>query len=159
MGVGALSLLFSWGFAEAIFFFVVADLGVSWIALRHGLKAGIAAALAASCGAILGIGLLYGWAERDAAAALAFVDAVPWVTPVLIADMRADLAEKGALAVLEAGATGMPIKLAAALAPEQGLAAGVFLAAGFVQRLARFSIVALLAFLPRRCAANGPSRC
>jgi membrane protein YqaA with SNARE-associated domain len=38
MGLGALALLFAWGFAEATVFFIVADVAVSWIALGRGLK-------------------------------------------------------------------------------------------------------------------------
>jgi hypothetical protein len=145
MGLGTFSLLAGWGFAEATIFFVVADVGISWIALRRGLKAGVAAALAASCGAVLGIALLHSWAVLDPATALDFVDAVPWVTPGLIEGMRAALAEKGALAVLEAGATGVPIKVGAVLAPEYGVNPAAFIVAGLAQRLARFTAAALLA--------------
>jgi hypothetical protein len=149
------ALLFAWGFAEATVFFIVADVAISWIALQRGAKAGLLAALLAACGAMPGIALLYGWAARDGASALALVDAVPWVTPALIEGMRAELVSAGPAAVLAAGATGVPIKIAAVLAPGLGIGAAAFLGAGFVQRLLRFSLAALIAaalarILPQR---------
>jgi hypothetical protein len=145
-----LALLFAWGFAEATVFFIVADVAVSWVALRRGLKPALLAALAAAAGAVLGIALLYFWAARDAGAALALVDAVPFVTPELIEGMRADLAEQGVAAVLIAGVTGVPIKIAAALAPGAGIGPALFLAVGAAQRLERFAAVALLTALIAR---------
>jgi hypothetical protein len=145
MGVAALALLFAWGFAEATVFFVVVDVAVSWIALRRGLKQGLAAAVAAAAGALAGVALLYAWAAREPAAGLALVDAVPFVTAELIQGMRADLAGRGILAVLVAGVTGVPIKIAAALAPGLGIGPAAFLIAGAAQRLARFAAVALMA--------------
>jgi hypothetical protein len=59
--------------------------------------------------------------------------------------MRAGLAADAAEAVLAAGATGVPIKIAAALAPASGIGMAAFLSLGFAQRLARFAAVALLA--------------
>jgi membrane protein YqaA with SNARE-associated domain len=155
MGVAALALLFAWGFAEATVFFVVADVAVSWIALRRGVKPGLGAAVTAAAGAVLGIALLYAWAAREPAAALALVDAVPFVTDELIEAMRADLREQGVAAVLIAGVTGVPIKIAAALAPGVGIAPAPFLLAAAVQRLARFASVALLAHLLARALRRG----
>ena len=159
MGLGAAALLFAWGFAEATVFFIVADAAVGWIALRRGAKAGLRAAFVAAAGAVLGIALLYGWAAHDPEAALSLVDAVPFVTPELIEGMRAGLAADGAEAVLAAGATGVPIKIAAALAPASGIGIASFLSLGFAQRLARFSAVALLTagiarLLPERWTAG-----
>ena len=155
MGLGMAALLFAWGFAEATVFFIVADVAISWIALQRGAQAGLLAALLAALGAMPGVALLYGWAARDGASALALVVAVPWVTPALIERMHADLAVNGAAAVLAAGMTGVPIKIAAVLAPGHGIGFAAFLGFGFVQRLARFSAAALIAaalarILPRR---------
>ena len=140
-----LALLFAWGFAEATVFFIVADVALSWIALRRGSTPALAAALAAAAGAVLGIALIYFWAVRESAAALALVDRVPWVTAELIEGMRADLTAHGVAAVLVAGVTGVPIKIAAALAPGVGIGPALFLAVGAAQRLERFVAVALLA--------------
>jgi membrane protein YqaA with SNARE-associated domain len=145
-----LALLFAWGFAEATVFSIVADVALSWIAMRRGLKPALAAALAAAAGAVLGIALLYFWAVREPAAALALVDAVPFVTDGLIAGMRADLREQGVAAVLIAGVTGVPIKIAAALAPGVGIAPAPFLTFVAAQRLERFVAVALLTALIAR---------
>lgn len=145
MGLGALALLFAWGLAEATVFFIVADVAVSWIAVRRGLRPGLVAAVAAAAGAVSGIALLYDWAAREPAAALALVDAVPFVTAEMIDEMRADLAQRGVWAVLVAGVTGVPIKLAAALAPGLGIGSAAFLIAGAAQRLGRLAAVALIA--------------
>ena len=145
-----LALLFAWGFAEATVFFVVADVAVSWVAVRRGLKPALAAALAASAGAVLGIALIYFWAAREPAAALALVVAGPFVTAELIERMRDHLAEQGVAAVLIAGITGVPIKIAAAIAPGVGIAPAPFLLFGAAQRLERFVAVALLTALIAR---------
>lgn len=145
MGVAGVALLFGWGLAEATVFFIVADVAVSWIALQRGSAAGLAAALAAATGALLGIALLYGWASRESDAALALVDNVPWVSTALIEGMRADLGARGWMAVIAAGASGVPIKIAAALAPGLGIAPATFLLVGAAQRLLRFAAVALIA--------------
>jgi membrane protein YqaA with SNARE-associated domain len=145
-----LALLFAWGFAEATVFFVVADVGVSWIAVRHGLKAALGAALAAAAGAVLGIALLYIWSAREPVAAVALVDAVPFVTDELIERMRDHLAEQGVAAVLIAGVTGVPIKIAAVLAAGLGIGPAPFLLFGAAQRLERFLTVALLAWFVAR---------
>jgi membrane protein YqaA with SNARE-associated domain len=144
------ALLFAWGFAEATVFFVVADVAISWIAVRRGVKVALGAAVTAAAGAVLGIALIYFWAARDAAAALALVDAVPFVTEELIQGLRADLAEQGLAAVLTAGVTGVPIKIAAALAPGARIGPAPFLIAGAAQRLERFVAVALLTALIAR---------
>jgi membrane protein YqaA with SNARE-associated domain len=121
-----LALLFAWGLAEATVFFIVADVAVSWIALRRGLKPALAASLAAAAGAVLGIALIYVWAVRDPAAALALVEGVPFVTDELIERMRADLAEQGVAAVLIAGVTGVPIKIARRARDRRGDRTGAF---------------------------------
>ncbi len=145
MGVAAAAFLFGWGVAEATVFFIVADVAVSWIALKRGWASGLAAALAAALGALLGIARLYGWAAREEDAALALVDRVPWVSAALIEGMRADLVARGWVAVMAAGASGVPIKIAAALAPGLGIGPATFLVAGAAQRLLRFVAVALVA--------------
>src|SRR5690606_19561898 len=45
---------FLWGVAEAIYFFVVADVLLTFIAVAYGLRAGLVASLAAALGAACG---------------------------------------------------------------------------------------------------------
>ena len=145
LGLAALS-----GFAEATVFFIVADVWISWVAVRAGLRTALGAAFAAALGALAGVALLYAWAADDASAALALVDGVPFVTEAMIAGMREDLPASGASAVLTAGVTGVPIKVAAVLAPGAGIGSGTFMAAAFFQRIARFAAVAIIAALLAR---------
>jgi hypothetical protein len=74
-----------WGFAEATFFFLVPDVILTWIALRHGWRQAGWASLAACSGALIGGGLMYHWGAVDAQQAYAFLDAIPAISqPILL---------------------------------------------------------------------------
>jgi len=119
-------LAFLWGVAEASLFFVVPDVPVSLIALARGGRAGMRAAVAAAAGAMVGGTALALFASHAPQAAIALVDAVPAISPAMIARLQgmmaaADSAAGLAGVMILASLSGIPYKIAAASAPGLGV--------------------------------------
>ena len=124
--MGLTLLAFLWGVAEACLFFVVPDVPVSLIALARGWRAGLRAAIAAAAGAMVGGTALAVFAGHAPETALAVVDAVPAISPAMIARMQAmmagtDSAAGLAAVMILASLSGIPYKIAAASAPGLGI--------------------------------------
>lgn len=135
-----LTIVAGWSAAEAAIFFLVADIPISWIAVRSGAKAALLAALVAAVASIVGTIAVLVWAGRDPAGAASIMTALPGIDASLVA-RGADIYHQGALDMLAASFTGVPFKLVALDAGKQG---GYWLAllAPFL-RLPRFLLVAL----------------
>ena len=133
-----MGLAFVWGAAEAMFFFVVADMPITLMTARSGLRTGVMAALWATVGALLGGVLLYLWAGADGAGLGRLLDLVPAVSASQIAATKQQMADDWVFATLMGGFTGEPYKLYAAAAGEQRLSLLPFLAVSVVARLSRF---------------------
>ncbi len=117
---------------------------IGYAALRRGFRAGLIAALLAALGAGLGGAAMYAWAERSPEAALAAVEAVPAVSPAMIADAEADMTREGWFAAaLKGPLTSTPFKVYAALAPSHGAGLAAFAGAALPVRLPRFIFAAL----------------
>lgn len=119
-------LAFLWGIAEASLFFVVPDVPVSLIALARGGRAGLRAAVAAAAGAMIGGAALALFASHAPQAAIALVDAVPAISPAMIARLQGMMAGTDSAAGLAgvmilASLSGIPYKIAAASAPGLGV--------------------------------------
>lgn len=119
-------LAFLWGIAEASLFFVVPDVPVSLIALARGGRAGLRAAVAAAAGAMVGGTALAVFASHAPQAAIALVDAVPAISPAMIARLQGMMAATDSAAGLAgvlilASLSGIPYKIAAASAPGLGV--------------------------------------
>src|SRR5688572_21231742 len=101
----------AWAFAEAILFFIVADVPISAIAMRWGWRHGVTAALAAAIAAAAGGAVLFAWASADPSGASASVANLPGIDAAMIADTAADLGSRGYMAMLEGSVSGVPYKL------------------------------------------------
>ncbi|MDQ7246441.1 hypothetical protein [Dongia sedimenti] len=137
-------LVFAWGAAEAVLFFVVADVPITLMTARSGFRTGLIAALWATGGALLGGALLYLWAGADAGGVDRLLDLVPAVSAGQIAAVRQQMAEEWITATLAGGFRGDPYKLHAAAAGAQGLSLLPFLAISAIARLSRFLCSAAL---------------
>jgi hypothetical protein len=152
----AVLLAFAWGFAEATLFFVVADVVLSWIALRRGLRTAAAAAMAAALGAMIGGQVLYAWSVRAPAQATQAVEAVPAVHAGAVARAETAMREGTwwAVALKASFSGGDPYKVYAAAAPRIGVSAAALAVVTPLIRLPRFLLIglifALLAPLIRR---------
>jgi membrane protein YqaA with SNARE-associated domain len=147
-------LAFVWGFAEAVFFFVVADVAITILTVRNGFRTGLIASLWATVGALLGGIVVYLWACWDASSVDRMLDLVPAISVGQIAAAKQHMAENWILATLVGGFSGAPYKLYAAAAGEQGLSLLPFLAVSFVARLSRFVCSAMIAQALAWCLAR-----
>jgi hypothetical protein len=129
-----------WSAAEAALFFLVADVPISWIAVRSGTRAAMLAAIVAAVASVAGAIAVFVWAGGDPAGAAAAMAALPAIDPALIDCAAADY-HHGPLAMLEGSFSGTPFKLYA-LEAAKGPDYSLLLLAPFL-RLPRFLAVAL----------------
>ena len=129
-----------WSAAEAAIFFIVADVPISWIAVRSGTRAAILAAIVAALASVAGTLAVLFWASHDPSGAASAMAALPGVDPALISE-AADRYRHGFAAVLAGSFSGIPFKLFALEAAQHG---GIlFLVLAPLLRLPRFLAVAL----------------
>jgi len=130
-----------WSAAEAAIFFLVADVPISWIAVRSGTRAAVLAAIVAAIASVAGAAAVFFWAGRDPAGAAATMASLPAIDPALMSRAAADY-HRGPLFMLAGSFSGTPFKLyalEAARARDYG-----FLFISPLLRLPRFLLVALL---------------
>jgi hypothetical protein len=129
-----------WSAAEAAIFFIVADVPISWIAVRSGTKAALLAAIVAALASVAGAAAVLFWAGHDAAGAAATMAALPGIDPALIRE-AASAHHGGPLALLAGSFSGTPFKLFALEAAREHSIAILLLAP--LVRLPRFLAIAL----------------
>ena len=129
-----------WSAAESAIFFIVADVPISWIAVRSGTRAALLAALVAAVAAVAGAAVVQVWAGHDASGATATMAHLPAVDRALIARAASDY-HQGALTMLAGSFSGTPFKLYA-LEAAKGPDYRLLLLAPLI-RLPRFLAVAL----------------
>lgn len=130
-----------WGFAEATLFFLVPDIWLSVLAVRHGWKRGLAASMVALAGALVGGLAMYGWGASDAATAREVLIRVPAIDPAMIMEVRNTLATDGIVAIFLGPLYGIPYKIYAVEAAAAGFGPALFLAISIPARLFRFLVV------------------
>lgn len=135
-----------WSFSEAILWFIVADVPISYIAVRHGWRAASLAAIVAALCALPGGAILYAWTSADPGRVHALIEALPGIDAAMIAETSRAYFEGGFNAMLAGSFGGTPYKLFAASAgasspPDAWMAP--FLLASFAVRVPRFLIVGL----------------
>lgn len=137
---------FLWGFAEGTLFFVVPDVFLSLVAIFAPRKCW-KYIVAATCGALIGGALLYGWAARDSAGAENTMQHVPFVSYKMIAGVEESYRMRGIVAVLLGPLSGTPYKLYAVAAPRH-VKEIPFLLATIPARADRFILICLLIGFP-----------
>ena len=130
-----------WSAAESAIFFIVADVPISWIAVRSGTKAAMLAAVIAALASVVGAAAVLLWAGHDPVGATSTMARLPAIDDALITRAAAGY-HKGALAMLAGSFSGTPFKLYALEAAKQGHWP-ILLIAPLI-RLPRFLLVALL---------------
>lgn len=140
--MAAWTIVAIWSAAEAAIFFLVADIPISWIAVRRGTRAAMLASIVAAIASVVGAFAVLVWAGSDPGGAARTMAALPGIDAGLVAE-AADRFDKGYPAVLAGAFSGIPFKLFALEAAKQG-ALGFLLLAPLL-RLPRFIAVALFA--------------
>lgn len=99
-----------WSAAEAAIFFLVADVPISWIAVRHGTKAAILAALIAAIASVAGVLALWAWSHWDPVMSATVMTLLPGIDDRTLA-RAAQIYADGYVAILVASFQGIPFKL------------------------------------------------
>ena len=143
-----------WGFAEGTLFFFVPDVIRSYVALKHGIRAGAIASVFAAVGAACGGAIMYLWSASDPVAAREAVLALPAISETMAANAEANVGTWGwFVATLFGPLSSTPYKVYAILAPHAGAPLLMFMAASVIARLPRFLIVSLIVPLIGRALA------
>lgn len=139
----ALVIVALWALAEATLFFIVADVPISAIGLRYGVRSALIAAVVATLAAAIGGQAVLAWSAADPAGSRAALDLVPGIGPATIDRAAHDYAAGGAWAMLRGSFGGVPYKLYAHAAGIGGAGKAGFFLASCIARLPRFALVAL----------------
>ena len=133
-------LVAGWSAAEAALFFLVADIPISWIAVRRGTKAAMLAAIVAALASVVGAALLWLWFGKAPLVATASIVMLPGIDSAMLTT-ASDVYDQGYAAVLLASFQGIPFKLFVIQAAERHDWLLLILAP--LLRLPRFLAVAL----------------
>lgn len=150
----ALAAVVLWSLAEGFLFFIVADVPISVIALRYGVRRGVVAALMAAPAAALGGLAMVLWTQSDPDAAKAALIALPGIDASSVLNASYRWVDDSYLAMAEAAFAGQPYKLFAhahGLDPAGG--PGTFIAGSVAARLPRFLLIAVIVGLIGRWLA------
>ena len=135
---------FGWGFAEGVAFFIVPDVYICFATL-FSIRAGAIAWLASIAGSVVAVVLVFVLAGQAAAGYLAFLEALPGISPTLSADVGATLADEGLPYTLLLVTGGVPLKLYAARAFDLGTSLGAVLGWTLFARVVRIAPSFLIA--------------
>ncbi len=135
---------FLWGLAEGIFFFIAAEVLISYLALSNPVRA-LRAAGAALVGAVIGIAMLYLWAARDVFSAMTLLSALPGLGPEVMEAAENALMEHGLAAVPAGVLSATTGKAHAVFAAQMGI--------GLLPFLAVFAIIRLIKLLLAGCVS------
>jgi len=151
------TLAFFWGLAEAVLFFIAAEVPVTLMALRDPVRA-LRVGLLAVLGAVIGALALYVWGAQDAFGSMTLLSALPGLSPEIISAAEEALQRDG-LAAIPAGvlsaATG---KAHAILAHDLGIGVVAFIAVFAAIRLVRMLLAGCVAFCLGALLGNFLSR-
>ncbi len=131
-----------WGIAEAVLFFIVPDVFLSWIAMENVKKACIAC-LWAVFGALLGGSLMYFWGLEYPDHALLVLDYIPAISPPMIQQVGTDLKNEGLWTIFIGLIYGIPYKIYAVQSADTGINLIPFLVISIPARLIRFALITL----------------
>jgi membrane protein YqaA with SNARE-associated domain len=103
-------LSFAWGLAESTFFFVVPDVGLTFLAIRN-YRTALRATVAALAGSLIGGALMYVWALHAPQYAPAFLVHIPGIHTPLVDAVHTQLRDQGLTAMLLGPLRGTPYKI------------------------------------------------
>ena len=107
-----------WGFAEAVLWFIIPDVLISYVGVERGLRAALRLTAFAVVGAVLGGLVSYAWGVVSVESGQAAMAALPGVDTAMVESVSADVAAQGSSALLEGPTRTQPYKLYALAAGE-----------------------------------------
>ncbi len=135
-------IAFIWSFLEATVFFIVPDVWLSLVGIKH-LKKALIACLVAACAAVLGGALLYGLSVEHFTALSDFFNRIPGISPALQHTVEQQLNTLGFWALFIGPLEGLPYKVYSVYASHLHLSLAHFLWVSFIARVLRFVAVTL----------------
>lgn len=154
-----------WALAEAVLFFVVADVAVMALGIKAGTRKALTGAFVAALFASIGGCGLYAWASIAPAEVGGLMAALPGIDAALVEEVKLDWQLNGLLGMFVGSFSGVPYKLyALAAGSVSDLQSSTMLAtfgfASFLARLPRFVLAAVIAgeIGPRMIARFGKKR-
>lgn len=108
----AIIIGFTWGVMEGLWFFIVPDVGLSFLALK-GWRTAFLSTLAAVIGAMVSAGALYFWSTVSAEALtdiLSFWSHIPGYYPKMLDVASEHLKKNGAMGLLSGPNSGIPYR-------------------------------------------------
>ncbi len=112
-----------WGMAEAVLWFVVPDVFLTWVAMRRGVRPALGLSLVAVVGAIGGGLLVYGWGATMPETGAAAMAALPGIDETMVEEVTREVAAAGNVALLSGPRHAQPYKLYALAAGDLGTSA------------------------------------
>ncbi|MEM1052324.1 MAG: hypothetical protein AAGI28_09545 [Pseudomonadota bacterium] len=139
-----------WALAEAIVFFVVADVAVMALGVKAGTRKALTGACIAALFAAIGGCGVYAWASLAPSGVFDLMVALPAINEALVEQVRLDWQANGALGMFVGSFSGVPYKLYAYVAGtgsdlQSSTMLGWFALASIIARLPRFVLVAVIA--------------
>ena len=132
----------AWGAAEATLFFVVADVLISWAALKRGWRTAVLVAICCAAGAVAGGAVVHRWSGHAPEVAARWIEAVPAVPAGAVARAEVRMRDGWFFTALAGAFQGEPYKVWSAAAPAAGVPVETWAAASVPIRLPRFLLAA-----------------
>lgn len=136
---------FIWGLLEAALLFMVPDVAISYVTLKHGAKKGAYAAMIAAIGAAIGGIFMFYWGANNLPQILGLIEKLPAISQAMIEKVNIQMhGDTPFIEMLNGSMTGTPYKIYASFASSAGInPISLFLLTPLV-RLPRFLIVVLI---------------
>ncbi|OGX11050.1 MAG: hypothetical protein A2351_08720, partial [Omnitrophica bacterium RIFOXYB12_FULL_50_7] len=129
---------FLWGFSEAVFFFIVPDVWLTYLVCVNGWKGIWRALLITVAGALLGGLCVYGVGLQWSSEVRQVLERIPGISMPMIESSWKDLAVRGEMAMAVGILKGIPYKIFAAGAGSLQMNIVLFLVASVLVRSIRF---------------------
>ena len=139
---GGFVIAFLWGLAEATVFFLVPDIYLGFAGLFNWRKGLLATAFVVA-GSVLGGAIMYALAAHNAVEMNKFLTALPLINTDMVNSVKEQVQTNGVGALLTGPLQGIPYKVYAVQAGEQGIPLLSFLLATIPARLERVLPVVL----------------
>lgn len=141
-------IIFIWAFLEAIVFFIIPDVALTYYAIMQKSKFKLLCAnLIAIIGAVLDGIIVYIISIQHLHFVEIIMIKIPGIHPYMIEHVIHSLEYKGVLGLIEAPLFGVPYKLYAMMSYHEGISFIVFILVSFIARLLRFILTSYLAYV------------
>jgi membrane protein DedA with SNARE-associated domain len=133
-------IAFLWGICEGVFFFIVPDVYIGFVAIFSG-EGGLVALLSALAGSLVSIFIIYALNAVVGGHLIAWLLMVPGIHGPMIVGVSNALQRHGAMAVILGPWSGIPLKIYSVLAAQLSIPIGEYFLWSIVARIERTVLV------------------